>query len=114
MKIYLHSESAEKSAKYPVIVSPAGDDEFVSSENCLKEWRNAKGDAVQFRVDFVYGAAEVQDELAGYMVARGIAHRSRILRRVQQFFDAAGKVITGGVFDESGRPVSPDANPGGR
>lgn len=104
MKIYLHSENAEKSAKYPVIVAPAGDDEFVSSENCLREWRNAKGDPVQFHVDFVFGVAEVQDELANYMVARGIAHRSRVLRRVQQLFDSAGKAL-GDVFDRHGQRI---------
>lgn len=108
MKIYLHSENAEKSPKYPVIVSPAGDDEFVSSENCLKEWRNAKSDPVQFHINFVYGAADVESSLAKYMVDRGIAHKNRILRRVQKLFDAAGKAI-GDVFDQHGQRVLLDA-----
>jgi hypothetical protein len=103
MRVYLHSENAEKSARYPVIVAPAGDEEFVSSEDGAK-FRNAAGDAIQYQIDFAFGAAEVESGLGAYMVARGIAHKSRLTRVVQQFFDAAGKAI-GAVFDQHGRPV---------
>lgn len=105
MKIYLHSESAEKSAQYPLIVSPAGDQEFVTAEDAKnKGWFNAKGDAIQYQVDFVYGVAEVETSLGRYMVDRGLAHKSRIIRRVSQLFDAAGNAI-GAVFDRHGQRV---------
>lgn len=110
MKLYLHSENAEKSAQYPVIVAPAGDDEFISAAKAEKhkDWKNAKGDPVQFKIVFKFGVAEVQDELARYMLERGIAHKSRLLRRVQQLFDAAGNAI-GDVFDQHGQRVLLDA-----
>lgn len=105
MKIYLHSESAEKSAKYPVIVSPAGDQEFVTAEDAKsKGWFNAKGDAIQYQIDFVFGSADVETSIGKYMVDRGIAHKNRILRRVQQLFDSTGKAI-GDVFDKYGHRV---------
>lgn len=108
MKIYLHSENAERHPKYVVTIAPAGDVEFVSSEDCKPEWKNAKGDPLQIEVVFDRGVAEVNDSIGKYMVARGIAMKSRLLRRVQQLFDRSGRPIYE-VFDQHGTPILLDA-----
>jgi hypothetical protein len=115
MKVYLHSESAERSAKYHLFACPAGDNEFVRLDDCPREWFMPDGETRRnIPVAFEFGACEVPDSLGKYLIARGVAHKSRLARKVRQFFDAAGKVIGGGVFDEHGRPMYQDYNPGAR
>lgn len=104
MKIYLHSDNAEKVPRYPMTVSPAGDTAFVPSNDCLPEWKHPNGEPKQIEVVFKFGSAEVDDRLGAYMVARELAHKSRMLRRVFQLFDRTGKAIDE-VFDKEGRPV---------
>jgi hypothetical protein len=65
---------------------------------------NADGSARQFEIVFSYGKAEVRDDLARYMVARGIAHKTRLLRKVQKLFDRFGQPLDE-VFDERGQRI---------
>ena len=104
MKIYLHSTRAEQSANYVVTAAPAADDHYVDS-NSPEEWKHPNGTPKQIEIVFVFGAAEVPDALGRYMVTRGFAHKSRMIRRVKQLFDAFGRAITGGDYDENGQPV---------
>lgn len=104
MKIYLHSEQAEKDARYTVTVAPAADTDFVKSVDVETEWKLADGAAAQIEVNFSFGVAEVPDPLGNYMVARGIAHESRILRKVFQLYDRRGNPIAE-VFDKDGKRV---------
>ena len=107
-KVYLHSDAAEKAAKYVVNLAPAGDTAFLKADDCPAEWKLADGSPRQMQVDFAFGAAEVDSKLANYMVLRGIAHRSRMMRRVGQLFDAAGNLVTE-LFDAKGRSVAVQA-----
>ena len=77
MKVYLHSDQAEKDARYTVTVAPAADLDFVRAEHVLTEWKLADGAAKQIEVHFKFGVAEVPEPLGKYMVARGIAKPSR-------------------------------------
>lgn len=104
VKVYLHSDNAEKSASYTVTVAPAADTDFVKADHVLAEWKLADGAARQIEVNFVFGVAEVPDMLGRYMVARDIAKSSRMLRKIFQLFNARGEPIEE-VFDRNGAPV---------
>jgi hypothetical protein len=106
MRVYLHSDRAEKTPKYPLTVSPAGDKGFLKSKgmHVLPEWVHPSGEPVQIELLFDYGSAEVPDALAKYMIERGIAHRGRMLRRIAQLFNAKGEPLNE-VFDRHGAPV---------
>jgi hypothetical protein len=91
MRVYLHSARAESCAAYRVTVSPAGDSTF--TKDIRPEWRHADGSPKQFELSFSYGAAEVDDALGKYMVARGIAHKGRLARRLQLLFTADGRPV---------------------
>lgn len=107
MRVFLHSDNAERQAKYVMTVAPAADTDFVENAHILDEWKLADGGARQIEVTFVFGAAEVPDSLGRYMAARGLAHRSRMLRKVFQLYDRLGKPIEE-VFDASGQRVMLD------
>jgi hypothetical protein len=103
MRVYLHSENAERSKAYTLTVAPAADTGFVVGE-VPTTWKHPDGQAKQIEIVFAQGAAEVDDQLAVYLIKRGIAHRSRMLRKVKQFFDRNGRAIDE-VFDERGTLV---------
>lgn len=106
MKVYLHSDRAEKSKVYPMHLAPAADP-GIAIDGVPAAWKNADGSAKQIAIDFVYGVADVSDEIGKYLVARGIAHRSRLLRKISQLFDSKGQPI-GEVFDADGQRVELD------
>lgn len=108
MRIYLHGDRAERTSSYIVTIAPGGDAQFVGTAGHDPKdalWCHPDGTPKQIEVEFKFGAAEVSTQIANYMTARGIAKPSRLLRNVRKLFDSAGRVITGGVFDENGRPV---------
>jgi hypothetical protein len=104
MKVYLHSDSAEKAARYIVTIAPAGDEEFVKPGDMPADWVLANGRPKQFEINFGFGVAAVRDDLGRYMVEREIAHRHRMLRKVRQLFDRFGKPLEE-VFDERGERI---------
>jgi hypothetical protein len=103
MKVYLHSDAAEEAARYVVTIAPAGDTDFVSGA-IPDSWKHADGRPKQIEIVFAFGAADVSDENGRYMVARGIAHSNRMLRKVRQLFDRFGKPLEE-VFDETGKRI---------
>jgi hypothetical protein len=117
MRVYLHSDMAEKQASYVVNIAPAGDTLFHKPDDYHKgdkksadrasfpsDWSHADGDAKQFQITFVFGVADVDDQIGKYMVARGIAKSNRMLRRVKQLFDRHGHPIEE-VFDSEGKRI---------
>ena len=104
MKIYLHSDRAERMATYTVHVSPAGDTGFVKDSEMCEGWKLPDGTAKQFPIDFAFGAAEVDDSLGRYMVARGIAHKTRLLRALRRLFTQDGTEIES-VYDDRGARI---------
>lgn len=106
MRVFLHSDNAESSASYTINVSPAADVEFISAQKVElnPQWKNADGNPKQFRLSFVFGALEVDDAMAAYLVSRGIAHKGRLMRKVRQLFTRSGDPIEE-AFDEHGRSV---------
>jgi hypothetical protein len=105
MKVFLYSSRAEQAATYIVHASPAGDTDWAGfSPDMPAAWVDRNGAPVRFEVDFKFGAAEVSDELGKYMVARGVAHKSRAMRKIKQLFDAAGNAVNE-LWDSEGRPV---------
>lgn len=105
MKVYLHSDRAEKSAVYPMHLAPAADP-AIALDGMPADWKLPDGTAKQMEITFVYGVAEVSDEVGRYMIARGLAHKSRLLRRISQLFDARGEPID--AFDQYGQRVTLD------
>lgn len=103
MRVFLHSEKAEKSKHYVMTVAPAADLGFVLGE-VPREWQHPDGSAKQIEVVFEFGAAEVSDQLGAYMVKRDLVKRTRLMRRVARFFDRFGKPLDE-VFDEAGQLV---------
>jgi hypothetical protein len=108
MKIYLHSDNAERQAKYPVTIAPAADKLFVKPTECPKSWMQADGTPINFEINFAYGVADVDDEIGHYMVKRGIAHGSRMLRKIYQLFNRNGEPIEE-VFDRDRNRIFLDA-----
>jgi hypothetical protein len=103
MRVYLHSDRAEKAKQYMVTVAPAADAAFVTGE-VPKAWLQPDGSAKQIEINFVHGSAQVDDQLAVYLIKRGLAHRTRLVRAVKQFFTRGGQPIDE-LFDEHGRPL---------
>jgi hypothetical protein len=99
MKVYLHSDSAEKAARCIITIAPASDEAFVKPADISADWQLANGQPKQFEINFGFGVAEGRDDFGRYMVERGIAHRHRMLRKVRQPFDRFGKPLEE-VFDE--------------
>jgi hypothetical protein len=104
MKVYLHSDRAERSASYIVNIAPGGDTLHLKPADCPKDWFLPNGDAKQFQVDFKFGMAEVDSEIGRYMLSRDIAKSNRMLRRVKQLFDRHGLPIEE-VFDADGKRI---------
>jgi hypothetical protein len=104
VKIYLHSDRAERLPTYTVHVAPAGDTGFIKAVDIREDWKLPDGNAKQFSIDFAYGAAEVEDSIARYMVDRGIAHKTRLLRQLRRLFTQDGTEIKE-VFDERGARI---------
>jgi hypothetical protein len=106
MRVFLYSDNAEKSAKYTAHVCPAGDKDWEGySADMPASWTERDGNRKRFEIRFTWGAAEVPDELGRYMIERGIAHKSRAMRRVKQLFDDAGNAVNE-LFDADGRSVN--------
>jgi hypothetical protein len=99
LKVYLHGDNAEKSSYYTVTVAPAGDTLFVRGGDVLDDWKLADGSAKQFEIVFDHGVAEVDDCLGNYMIARGIAQKSRLVRKVRQLFDNLGRAVNISIAD---------------
>jgi hypothetical protein len=104
MKIYLHSDRAERLKVYTVHISPAGDSDFVKSSDMRDEWKMPDGKPKQYAIDFAYGTAEVEDSLARYMVGRGIAHKTKLMRQLRKLFTQDGTEIES-VYDERGERI---------
>lgn len=100
MRVYLHSDRAEQAKSYPMTVAPAADAAFVTGE-VPKAWMETDGRAKQIEINFVHGSAEVEDQLAVYLIRRGLAHRTRLVRAVKQFFNRHGQPVEE-LFDERG------------
>src|SRR5436309_2722165 len=98
MRVYLHSDRAEKAKSYIVTVAPAADCDFVLGEVPVS-WLHPDGSAKQIEVAFAFGAADVDDQLGVYMVKRGIAQRTRLVRAMRQFFTKGGQPVDE-LFDE--------------
>jgi hypothetical protein len=108
MKVYLYSDRAEQSAKYTVHAAPAGDVEFTGGHagSMPTSWFERDGTTPKrFEINFKFGAAEIPDDLAKYMLDRGLVHKSRAMRKIRQLFDAAGNAVTE-LFDADGKRVS--------
>jgi hypothetical protein len=103
MRVYLHSDRAEKNKSYSVTVAPAADCDFVMGE-VPASWLHPDGSPKQIEIVFSYGVATVEEQLGVYMIKRGIAQRTRLIRAVRQFFDRAGRPIDE-LFDDKGVPL---------
>ncbi len=78
MRVYLVSPTGRDQAYHKMSVAPAGDRAFVKGE-VPADWVNDENRPLNLEVDFVHGVAEVSDELGRYLIARGLARKSRIL-----------------------------------
>jgi hypothetical protein len=115
VKVFLHSESAARTSNYPVNACPAGDADFVDLVSAPRSFFQADGETPKpFKIEFEYGAAIVPDDLGKYLIARGIAHKTKMptTGRFKHFLNAAGRVISE-IFDADGNRIT-DYNPGAR
>lgn len=80
MIIYLHGSTDKPPvAEHTVIVAPAG---HLPKEFPGEAWWDDTGEKrkpMQYNVVFAYGEAEVPDDLGKYMVATGLAKKSRLV-----------------------------------
>jgi len=115
MKVYLHSDRAERLAAYSVHVCPAGDSDFHRSEKYgaagfPKSWLTPAGDPKQMKIVFVFGAATVDDELwplsgsAGALSTNtaccgaSVSSSTVAEKPIEELFDEAGERV---FYDES-------------
>ena len=77
LNVYLHG-SADKPpvAHHILIVTPAA---HLPGAEHPSEFFEADGKPKDFPVDFIHGKAEVPDTLGKYMVAQGLAQKSRLV-----------------------------------
>jgi hypothetical protein len=64
-------------------VAPAGDKTFVKGE-VPAAWVDDENRPVNIAVNFTFGVADVDDELGRYLVARGLAKKTRILETADE------------------------------
>jgi hypothetical protein len=77
MKIYVTGEKAVRQKSYIVSICPArhleGQGEMPS------DWVNDKNEPIEFNIEFVYGAAEVPDNIGKYMVKHQLAKKTKLI-----------------------------------
>jgi hypothetical protein len=80
MLIYYHgSPDKLPVAEHTIIVAPAG---HLPKGECLSEWWDTTGERpkpFEYKVQFFFGQAEVDDQLGKYMIAAGLASSTRLI-----------------------------------
>jgi len=76
LKVYINGERAARAARYIVSVSPGG---HLKDTEMPCEWMTEANEPKTFPIEFVYGVAEIPDNLGKYMVKYGFAQRSRLI-----------------------------------
>ncbi|MDR3473347.1 MAG: hypothetical protein P4M09_16935 [Devosia sp.] len=75
MKVYLPGTGAKNSRSHMLSVAPAAD----TRGEVPVDWVTADNEPVQFRIEFAYGAAEVDDRLGKYLIERGICRKTALV-----------------------------------
>ncbi len=76
MKVYIRSPKARLQKDFVMNIAPASD---VKNMEIPPDWFDDQGKPRQFNVMFEYGAAEVEDEIGRYLIAKGYAAKSALV-----------------------------------
>jgi hypothetical protein len=71
MRIYLHGDKAAKQASFPFSVNP-GLSGMIAADDLPLAWKE-HGEPKEFKIDFKFGAAEVDDMLGRWLIKNGMA-----------------------------------------
>jgi len=78
MKVYVPTER-ERATSHTIYVTPASDAETVK-EGIPSEWQDVEGKPITFPIQFKQGVATVDDKIGAYMIKRGLARKSSLIR----------------------------------
>lgn len=89
MLVYLNGSKERKQASFAYSVNP-GESGLMRPADVPAEFKNADGTNKEFKLEFKYGRAEVDEQLGEWMVKHGMVHKSSLIR-------ATGKSMLGGL-----------------
>ena len=78
MKVYVPTER-ERATSHAIYVTPGTDPETIK-EGVPSEWLDQEGKAINFRIEFKQGVANVDDKIGAYMLKRGLARKTSLIR----------------------------------
>lgn len=83
MIVYVTGEKARQQASYILSICPA---RHLEGQEVPTDWVNDKNEPIEFNVEFVFGKAEVPDNIGRYLVQHEMATFSRLIRPLQELF----------------------------
>jgi hypothetical protein len=101
MNVYLHEGA--RNPEYRMHVAPGADGGSRETDSEWFEGDKGTGKPKQYQLVFKYGVLETDTKMGKYLVSRGLAHKSQLLRQVRKLFDRAGKQIEA-AYDQNGNP----------
>lgn len=75
MKVYLPGTGAKTSPSHMLSVAPAAD----TKGEVPADWVNNDNEPLQFRIQFKFGVAEVDDRMGRYLIERGICRKTALI-----------------------------------
>ena len=76
MKVYTTGEKSSVQSNYFLSICPG---EHLGAEAAeTSDWFNDKNQPLQFHIEFKHGIADVPDSIGKYLVAHGLAAKSRL------------------------------------
>jgi len=76
MKVYYPGEKAQRQPSFVMSVAPAA---TVQNQEVPRDWVDDLNNPVQFNVEFVYGVAEVPDELGRYLIENDLVRKTQLV-----------------------------------
>lgn len=76
MKVYHAGEKVRNQSSFIMSVAPAA---TVQNQEVPAHWVDDKNNPVQFTIEFKFGAAEVDDSIARYLLENELVRRSPLL-----------------------------------
>jgi hypothetical protein len=89
MLVYLTSLKERKQSSFWFSVNP-GRSGLMKAAEVPAEWKEPDGEFKEFKIEYKYGRAEVDEQLGEWLVKHGMAHKSSLIR-------TTGKSILGGL-----------------
>lgn len=76
MKVYIPTDR-NRPTSHTIYCTPGGDVEFCKGD-VPSEWKDQEGNALSIPVTFKNGMADIPNNLGDYLIARGLARKTKL------------------------------------